>query len=150
MWMCTNIYTQLPACYFSFRCANLAWKISVVNIQKWVTLQSRLREVIDYSTRADLFAIKKLDSASVYAVFWGVGRGELFKSTWNYFSHDVLLILCDKTYQILKCTWRVGKRFSARWGANCTILAGSFKYSRDSPSLEALERWETRRDSIWF
>ena len=30
----------------------------------------------------------------------------------------------------------------------CTILAGSFKYSGDSPSLEALEQQEIGRDSI--
>ena len=36
----------------------------------------------------------------------------------------VLLILSDKAYQILKCT----------------VLANSFTYSRDSPTLEALEQ----------
>ena len=76
--------------------------------------------------------------------------GELFKSTWNYFCHIVLLILSDKAYQILQCTWRVCKRLSGRRGVNCTILAGRFKSSRDSPSLEALKQQETGRDSIRF
>ena len=71
------------------------------------------------------FHLGVLDFCVWFFVFWCLGISSL---TLNYYYHIVLLILSDKAYQFLKCTWRVCERFSGRWGAYCTILAGSFKY----------------------
>ena len=69
---CVNVYTQLPASLFSFICAYLAWKITVVNQKKkkkkQVSLQSLFREAIEHSTWADLVTTNQLDSASAILV----------------------------------------------------------------------------------
>ena len=62
---CVNVHTQLLSSLFSFRCAYLARKITVVNRKKQVSLQSLFREAIEHSTWADLDATNQLDSASV-------------------------------------------------------------------------------------
>ncbi len=70
-----------------------------------------------------------------------------FKSTLNYYYHIVLLII--KLTNFLNA--HEGSVKDSVVGEECiaqTIFASSFKYSGDSPSLEALKQQEIGRASI--